>query len=103
MKQNKHKWFESIPVKQGGTYIVLTRSQHWGRGDTLADAVQNAADAGARSLLPKNVLIYWQPDTAWQNVKAEYPNSDAAKPGVGSDGTLYHWGGHVECLHRPEE
>lgn len=98
------QFFDSLPVKTGGTYVVSTRSQHWGRGDTLGEALQNARSAGAKSLRPENVVVFWQPDSAWQNVKSEYGDkTEASKPYIGDDGSLCSWGGGVEILHRPGE
>lgn len=108
--------------KTGGTYVIVTKDQHWGRGDTLEEAIANARKAGARSFNVASVVLAWQPDSAWQEILAGQRAADptgndqigyleggsrrdaASKPYVGNDGSVYHWGWQGETLvylHRP--
>lgn len=92
--------------RTGGTYVVTTRCQRWGRGDTLDEAMRQARKAGARSLVGKNVVIAWQPDSAWQKVKAEFGDkTQAQKPYIDGNGAMCSWGaiGSVERLHQPRK
>lgn len=53
---------------------------------------------------PRKVLLHWQPDSAWQAVKAEFgERTEADRPFVGQHGGLMFWGAHPECLHHPKE
>lgn len=99
----RNKWLMDLPVKHEGTYVVITACGRWGRGDTLAQAVQEARSCGAKSLAKPNVAVFWQPNASWLDARTVHGNPDADRPFIGSDGALYSWGGKVETLHRPTQ
>lgn len=89
--------------RKEGTYVVSTRNGCWGRGDTLAEALRNAKNAGGRTG-PKDVMVAWQPDSAWQAIKAEFgEKTEAAKPYVDLIGRMCSWGNHIETLYEPKD
>lgn len=102
---NLPKYLLDLPVRADGHYLVVTRSQHWGRGPTLLAACEMAKKAGARSLAAPNVAVSWQPDSSWQEHAVRYPDKAAeVEPlRVGNDGMFYWWGAvRPEILHSPK-
>jgi hypothetical protein len=104
------KWMEAIPSKEDGTYVVIARDHSWGRGATLQEACDNAKKAGGRSFSADNIIICWQPNSAWRAVKAhhEVTSPDHVQtdylPIVGEvHGTPMCYGGHMETLYRPKK
>lgn len=93
----------ALPVKTDGTYVVITRDQCWGRGDTLEEAVGQARQAGSRSLKAKDTVVTWQPNSAWQEARNNHHNESADKPFVDNHGALLYWGGGMETLHNPNK
>jgi hypothetical protein len=110
---------EDLPIRLGGTFVVVTRDHCWGRGPTLKDACKKARSVGARSFAKRNVSVIWQPDEAWKQVRemwlAEHRKRDDEKaiaetlkrdmlPDVDPiTGGVRGWGGRFERLHKPEE
>lgn len=116
-------WAVAHEGRSNGTYLVVTQCGRWGRGKSLLEAMANAKKAGARGkFMPKTTLIIWQPDSAWQKILELQKKMDPAgnsnvgyrghdgnrrdpadRPFVGSDGSIYSWGGDIEYLHRPNQ
>lgn len=95
------KYLEQVPAREGGTYVVMTKCQHWGRGTTLLEALTQARKAGARKFSTGNLLVYWQADATWQAIKST-TNPDACAPHVSSGGWLCWYGEKTpEMLVKP--
>lgn len=93
MKLTKH--LAALEGRNGGTYVLMTRDNAWGRGETLGEAAQNARRSGARKLGPKDTLVAWQPAAAYGD----------KPPAVNEYGQVCYYGepGSLVYLHRPKE
>lgn len=98
------KQLQHLEGLKDGTYLVMTRDQRWGNGITLAEALKHAKDAGARSLLAKNVIVLWQPDAAWITLKIDVTYENR-RPTVDDYGRACFYGERstLKTLHGPSD